>query len=228
MSQSCHIVNKEHERKGDTYINNCTSLSFLHDIPFEFNSKYRIIIVSNIDISEYGNTNKICDILSKSIDFTLENKVLLEALEDLKCSSCISTNILFLNNPSSSLHRSLLPTIDHVSSIDTSIPLKPISSHSSSVCSPSVRDIYCPFSNQQEYYIPMSINSSKLSSNSVKQSNNLFNNYSSTYKNDLIAIFDEVLTFDNPFHDAELKSLNGIDELNNLYSGIGLANTNQR
>ncbi|CAF3966619.1 unnamed protein product [Rotaria sordida] len=75
MSQSCHIVNKEHERKGDTYINNCTSLSFLHDIPFEFNSKYRIIIVfglkSNIDISEYGNTNKICDILSKSVIYFL-------------------------------------------------------------------------------------------------------------------------------------------------------------
>ena len=103
-------------------ISNGISLSlqaFVDDIPFEFNPKYRsIVIVSyqrrkeenvfaicfslqpNVDIPEY-DTTRIRDILSKpvsstekhvrgnasfsvQIDFTLENKVLLEALEDLQ------------------------------------------------------------------------------------------------------------------------------------------------
>ncbi|CAF2766795.1 unnamed protein product [Rotaria sp. Silwood2] len=172
-------------------IKNNTSLSlqsFVNDIPFEFNSKYRTIIVVNI--------------LREQTSSSITNTVNCQ----LSDSSCVSTNILSVNHPSSSSHRSLLSKIDHKSVIDTFIPLKIVSSHSSSFCLTSVRDIYWSSNNQQEYNIPMSINSSKLSSNPVKQSNNSFNNCNSIYKNDLAAIFDESLTFDDSFHDAELKS----------------------
>ncbi|CAF4210197.1 unnamed protein product [Rotaria sp. Silwood2] len=195
-------------------IKNNTSLSlqsFVNDIPFEFNSKYRTIIVSNRDIPEYDNTSKIHDILSKlkTKFYILREQTSSSITNTANCqlsdSSCVSTNILSVNHPSSSSHRSLLSKIDHKSVIDTFIPLKIVSSYSSSFCLTSVRDIYWSYNNQQEYNIPMSINSSKLSSNPVKQSNNSFNNCNSIYKNDLAAIFDESLTFDDSFHDAELK-----------------------
>jgi hypothetical protein len=108
--------------------------------------------------------------------------------------------------------------------------------HSTSFHLPSVRDIYWPSSNQQEYIIPTactstiltSINSSQLSSNSVKQKNHSLINCNSTHANDLAAAFDGTMTSDDPFNDAELKSLNDIAELNHLYSAIGSANTIRR
>jgi len=94
--------------------------------------------------------------------------------------------------------------------IDTSIPVKslPRSYHF-----PSVRDIYWPSSNQQEFHIPILNNSSQLSSH---------------YPNDLADTFDERFTSDDPFNDAELESLNNIKELNHLYSSIGSDNTIRR
>jgi len=109
--------------------------------------------------------------------------------------------------------------------IDTSIPVKslPLSYHF-----PSVRDIYWPSSNQQEFHIPILNHSSQLSSHSIKQTHQSFNNSNSIYPNDLADTFDGRLTSDDPFNDAELKSLNTLKELNHLYSSIGSDNTIRR
>jgi hypothetical protein len=109
---------------------------------------------------------------------------------------------------------------------------------------PSVRDIYWPTGNQQQYTVPVSIPSTTLttntlnlptpihstssSPNSVKQNNRSFNNCDSIAANDLAATFDGSLDSNDPFHDAELKSLNDVAELRHLYSAIGSANTVRR
>lgn len=108
---------------------------------------------------------------------------------------------------------------------------------------PSVRDIYWPTSNQQQYTIPASvpsmltsntlslptpIHSTNSSPNSVKENNRSFNNCDSIAANDLAATFDGNLGSDDPFHAAELNSLNDVAELRHLYSAIGSANTIRR
>ena len=108
---------------------------------------------------------------------------------------------------------------------------------------PSVRDIYWPTNNQQEYVVPVSnpamitsntlnlptpIHSTNSSPNSIKQNNLSFNNCDSIVNNDLAATFDGTLGSDDPFNDAELKSLNDVTELRHLYSAIGSANTIRR
>jgi hypothetical protein len=126
----------------------------------------------------------------------------------------------------------------------TPVPLPPtMPSISPSYRLPSVRDIYWPTGNQQNYDVPVStpsinltsnilnlptpIHSTNSSPNSVKQNNNRsFNNCDSIAANDLAATFDG--TSDDPFHDAELKSLNDATELRHLYSAIGSANTVRR
>jgi hypothetical protein len=89
-------------------------------------------IKSDIDIPDYDR-NKLHNILSKSvIDFTLENKVLMDALEDLKRKKQqIQSDTLSSVNP---------PT-------DTSIPVNNVLP-SSSFRLPSVRDIYWPSINK--------------------------------------------------------------------------------
>jgi hypothetical protein len=267
-------------------INNAASLSsqsFVDDIPFEFNPKYRTIIVSNIDIPEY-DTTKIRDILSRSVDFTLENKVLLEALGDLQrkkkeieadtlhqqvsaSSATVNTNGPTINSvsivsntlPENVPYSITLPPpppppppLTHLPNsqptvhlpIPTSIfpvtpaPAKPTISPSYRL--PSVRDIYWPTGNQQQYVVPPStlttnmlnlptpIHSTNSSPNSVKQTNRSFNNCDSTAANDLAATFDGTLGSNDPFHDAELQSLNDATELRHLYSAIGSANTVRR
>jgi hypothetical protein len=92
MNQSSNLVNKYDERERDSSasfdenmhsMSNWASLqSYVDDIPFEFNPKYRTIIIvsyffyqryllyffikSNIDIPEY-DTSQIRDILSKPV-----------------------------------------------------------------------------------------------------------------------------------------------------------------
>jgi hypothetical protein len=94
MNQSSNLVNKYDERERDSSasfdenlhsMNNGASLqSYVDDIPFEFNPKYRTIIIvsyflyqrylllffikSDIDIPEY-DTSQIRDILSKPVIF---------------------------------------------------------------------------------------------------------------------------------------------------------------
>lgn len=102
------------------------------------------------------------------------------------------------------------------------MPVNDSSSSSSSACFPSVRDIKWPSNDSQECNLPLLLNA-------VKQSNQASNNTNSTpYINDLAATFDETLTSNDPFNDAELKSLNDAVELNHLYSSMGLANTIRR
>jgi len=60
-----------------------TLQTLLDDVPFQFNPKYLPVIVPNIDIPEY-DTTKIRQLLARPIDLTLENKVLVDALEDLQ------------------------------------------------------------------------------------------------------------------------------------------------
>ena len=108
---------------------------------------------------------------------------------------------------------------------------------------PSVRDIYWPTGNQQQYTVPVSgpsmltsntlslptpIHSTNSSPNSARENNRSFNNCDSIVANDLAATFDGNLGSDDPFHDAELKSLNDVAELRHLYSAIGSANTIRR
>lgn len=108
---------------------------------------------------------------------------------------------------------------------------------------PSVRDIYWPTGSQQQYTVPVSgppmlptntlslptpIHSTNSSPNSVKENNRSFNNCDSVVVNDLAATFDGNLGSDDPFHEAELKSLNDVAELRHLYSAIGSANTVRR
>ena len=105
---------------------------------------------------------------------------------------------------------------------------------------PSVRDIYWPADSQQHYLVPVSVPSSNTltlptpiystnsSTNSIKSNNQSSNNCDSAAANNLAATFDETLDFDDPFHDAELKSLNDVAELRHLYSTIGSANTVRR
>lgn len=122
-------------------------------------------------------------------------------------------------------------------------PIPTMPSISPSYRLPSVRDIYWPTSNQQQYNVPISvpstlttntlnlptpIHSTNSSPNSIKQNNRSFNNCDSIATNDLAATFDGTLGSDDPFHDAELKSLNDVAELRHLYSAIGSANTVRR
>ena len=87
----------------------------------------------------------------------------------------------------------------------------------------SVRDIYWPSSNLPVPVpvpvlpLPAPMHSSqftRLPSPSINSTNR-----------DLTATFDDRLTSDDPFHDAELRSLNDVIELNHLYSA---ANTIRR
>jgi len=297
MSQSSNRENKQNQigryssisnDENNHSINNGISLSlqsFVDDIPFEFNPKYRTIFVPNVDIPEY-DTTKIRDLVNRPIDFTLENKVLLEALEDLQrkkkeieadtlhqqtaspsttvttnCqttnsvsiqSSTITENVPFpvnlappplthLSNTQPTVH---LPVTTNSFSI-TPVPLPPSTqpSISPSYRLPSVRDIYWPTGNQQQYVVPVSgpstltsntltlptpIHSTNSSPNSIKENNRSFNNCDSVVANDLAATFDGTLGSDDPFHDAELRSLNDAAELRHLYSAIGSANTIRR
>jgi hypothetical protein len=96
----------------------------------------------------------------------------------------------------------------------TSFPIIPVPPHStqpsisSSYHLPSVRDIYWPTGNQQQYVVPISDPSTLTtnmlnlptpihSTNSVKENNRSFNNYDSKAANDLAATFDG--TSDDPF-----------------------------
>ncbi len=106
---------------------------------------------------------------------------------------------------------------DRISPTDISIPVNNILPSRLS----SVHNIYCSSVNQQEYNIPSSQSSS---SHLIKQTNHSFNNSN----HHLAATFDEILTSDDPFHDAELKSLNDVTELNHLYSATESANTIRR
>ncbi|UJR10833.1 hypothetical protein I4U23_015020 [Adineta vaga] len=265
--------------------------SFVEDIPFQFNPKYQTIVVPNVDIPEY-DTSKIRDILSVPIDFTLEKKVLLEALEDVQRkkkeietdtlrqqqqqvsapSTTITTNAQPVNSvpilstthtttiPFSVNH--MLPPLTHLPnnahpSVHIPVPVtsypvtpapipppltnKPIISPSYHL--PSVRDIYYPDANRQPYALPVNappmlpsntlslptpIHSTNSSPNSVKQNNRSYNNCDSVTANDLAATFDGTLGSDDPFHDAELKSLNDATELRHLYTAIASANTVRR
>ncbi|CAF0853114.1 unnamed protein product [Adineta steineri] len=260
--------------------------SFVDDIPFEFNPKYRTITVPNVDIPEY-DTSKIRDILAKPIDFKLENKVLLEALEDVQrkkkeiqadtlrqqvsspptivTTNCPTTNSVSIPSNIHTEHISFpvslvpppLPHIPnshptvHLPVTVTSFPVTPAPpppppnkpSISPSYRLPSVRDIYWPTGNQQNCIIPISvpptitsstlslptpIHSTNSSPNSVKQNNQSFNNCDSVSTNDLTATFDGTLGSNDPFHDAELKSLNDVAELRHLYTAIASANTVRR
>ncbi|CAF3437704.1 unnamed protein product [Rotaria socialis] len=278
--------------------------SMVDDIPFEFNPKYRTIIVPNINIPEY-DTTKIHNILATPIDFTLENKVLLEALEDLQrrkkeieentlrqqvssTSSAVTTNncpttnsvVISPNSRPDNIHFPVTlvpspptlhplthipntqPTVHHLPVAITPFPVTSIlpvpvptppppppvptttkPSVSPTYRLPSVRDIYWPTSNQQSYTVPVSgpsaltsntlclptpIHSTVSSLDSVKQNNQSFNNCDSKAANDLAATFDGTLDSDDPFHDAELKSLNDVAELRHLYLTIGSANTVRR
>ncbi|CAF1417098.1 unnamed protein product [Rotaria sp. Silwood1] len=288
IEKSSTIFNDENNHS----INNGITLSlqsFVDDIPFEFNQKYRTIIVPNINIPEY-DTTKIRNILAKPIDFTLENNVLLEALEDLQrkkkeiqedtlrqqstsvTTNCQTTNSLSIspNTLSENIPFPVtLPSVPplthipnsqptlHIPIPTTSFPVAPVPPPRPPISPslttkpfiapsyrlPSVRDIYWPTGNQQHYIAPISdpstltsttlnlptpIRSTNSSPNSVKPTNQSFNNCDSTAANDLTATFDETLGSDDPFHDAELKSLNDVAELRHLYSAIGSANTVRR
>lgn len=256
--------------------------AFVDDIPFQFNTKYQTIIVPNIDIPEY-DTTKIRDILAESVDFTLENKVLVEALEDLQRKKkeieadtlrqhTASPSTVVTNNPATNSMpilsntnsvnyvplpslNSLLnsqPTVPPLPLISNTFPVTPLPppqvkpSISPSYRLPSVRDIYWPTSNQQQYTIPPVVNppstivttntlslptpihSTNSSPNSVKTTDRSFNNCDPIVTNDLTATFDGTLGSDDPFHDTELKSLNDMAELRHLYSAIGSANTVRR
>jgi len=121
------------------------------------------------------------------------------------------------------------------------IPTKPTISPSYRL--PSVRDIYWPTGNQQQYIVPVNgpstltsntlslptpMHSTNSSPNSIKENNRSFNNCDSIAANDLAATFDGTLGSNDPFNDAELKSLNDVAELRHLYSAIGSANTIRR
>ncbi|CAF0980190.1 unnamed protein product [Adineta ricciae] len=273
-------------------LNNAAALSlqaFVDDIPFQINSKYQTIVVPNIDIPQYA-TSKIRDILAEPIDFTLEKKVLLEALEDVQRkkkeieadtlrqqqisspSTTVTANIQPINSIPVLSHphtttipfpvNYMPPPVPHLSNahppihipvpIQASFPVTPaplpppVSSKPSispSYHLPSVRDIYYPDVNRQAYTVPASvppivpsntlslptpIHSTDSSPNSVKQNNRSFNNCDSAATNDLTATFDGALSSDDPFHDAELKSLNDAAELRHLYTAIATANTIRR
>ncbi|CAF4114608.1 unnamed protein product [Rotaria sp. Silwood2] len=302
MNQSSNSGNKQNQiEKYSTLFNdennhsiyNGTSLSlqsFVDDIPFEFNQKYRTIIVSNINIPEY-DTTKIRNILAKPIDFTLENNVLLEALEDLKrkkkeiqednlrqqatslsavvTTNCQTTSSVSISSNTLSENISFpvtlppVPPLTHIPNTQPTLHIPiPVTSFSVAVAPPprppppttkpsispsyrlpSVRDIYWPTGNQQQYIVPISgpstltsnalnlptpIRSTNSSPSSVTQNNQSFNNCDSIAAMDLTATFDETLGSDDPFHDAELKSLNDVAELRHLYSAIGSANTVRR
>lgn len=143
------------------------------------------------------------------------------------------------------------PTV-HLPVINTSFPITPVPlphpapsmpSISPSYRLPSVRDIYWPTGNQEQYTVPVNgpltftsntlnlptpMHSTNSSPNSVKPNNRSFNNCDSIVANDLTATFDGTLGSDDPFHDAELRSLNDATELRHLYSAIGSANTVRR
>ncbi|CAF0909494.1 unnamed protein product [Rotaria sordida] len=302
MNQSSNSRNKQNQYEkystlfndeNNHSINNGTASSlqsFVDDIPFEFNPKYRTIIVPNINIPEYDIT-KIRNILAKPIDFALENKVLLEALEDLQrkkkeiqddtlrqqstshsaagATNCQTTNSISIS--SNTLTQNIpfpvvlppVPPPTHISNSQstlhlpipvTSFPVTPVPPPpppppttkppiQPSYRLPSVRDIYWPTGNQQQNIVPISgpstltsnalhlptpIRSTNSSPNSVKANNQSFNNCDSAAANDLAATFDGTLSSDDPFHDAELKSLNDVAELRHLYSAIGSANTVRR
>jgi len=290
MSQSFNRGNKPNQiqryssisnDENNHSIDNATALasqSFVDDIPFEFNPKYRTIFVPNIDVPEY-DTTKIRDILAAPIDFALENKVLLEAYEDLKrkkkefeadtlrqqasaSSTTVTTNSVSIPSnihtenisfpvtlapPPTHLPNSH-PTV-HLPVTTPSFPVTPVPpppskpSISPTYRLPSVRDIYWPSGNQQQYVVPVNgpstmvtntlnlptpIHSTNSSPNSVKQNNRSFNNCDSIAANDLAATFDGTLGSNDPFHDAELQSLNDVAELRHLYSAIGSANTIRR
>ncbi len=141
------------------------------------------------------------------------------------------------------------PPLTHLPITPTSFPITPAPpvptkpSISPSYRLPSVRDIYWPTGNQQQYDVPVNgpstltsnilslptpIHSTNSSPNPVKQNNRSFNNCDSIAANDLAATFDGTLGSNDPFHDAELKSLNDAAELRHLYSAIGSANTVRR
>ena len=198
----------------------------------------------------------------------MENRVLVEALEDLQRkkkeieadtlrqqttspSTVITTNSLPISsntNPVNYLPPSSLnpqPTV--VLNTFPVTPQVPPPSISPSYRLPSVRDIYWPTNNQQQYAIPppivnppaslvstntlslpTPIHSTNSSPNSVKPTDRSFNNCDPIVVNDLAATFDGNLGSDDPFHDAELKSLNDMAELRHLYSAVGSANTIRR
>jgi hypothetical protein len=117
---------------------------------------------------------------------------------------------------------------------------------------PSVRDIYWPSASQQQYAVPphqvfastsnppvlpppISISAivnvgstTTMPSNALDGTSQTKHNCHFIDANDLAETFDERLTSDDPFHDAELRSLNDVVELNHLYSAIGTANTIRR
>ena len=145
----------------------------------------------------------------------------------------------------------------HLSSCVTGGPSVPVSSsftlsptsHSNNPSTlpsyrlPSVRDIYWPSTDHHHHvspmvapmsgtsnmlHLPTPIHSSQSSPVSVKQNNRSLNNCDSAAVRDLAATFDERLTSGDPFHDAELRSLNDATELRHLYSTSGSAHTIQR
>ena len=124
----------------------------------------------------------------------------------------------------------------------TALPPRAVPSVSSipSFRLPSVRDVYWPSANAQHYdvpvndrasqpgNIPMPINASQRLGHLVAEKHEAMNHSSVRCHDDLSATFDGTLTSDDPFHNAELQSLNDIDELNHLYSAVGVANTIRR
>ena len=144
------------------------------------------------------------------------------------------------------VHLPMPPTIYPVTPVRPPMPAPPpvaLPTVSPSYRLPSVRDIYWPTGNQQQYTVPVSgppmltsntltlptpIHSTNSSPNSIRENNRSFNNCDSIVANDLAATFDGTLGSDDPFHDAELRSLNDVAELRHLYSAIGSANTIRR
>ena len=153
----------------------------------------------------------------------------------------------FPRHPSASSHLSSSVTSDPSLPVSSSFPLSP-TSHSNNPSTlpsyrlPSVRDIYWPSADHHHHlspmpavsgtsnllHLPTPIHSSQSSPVSVKQNNRSLNNCDSAAVRDLAATFDERLTSDDPFHDAELRSLNDAAELRHLYSTSGPAHTIQR
>lgn len=242
--------------------------SFVDDIPFEFNPKYRTVLVSDIDIDEY-DTRSIRDILNKAIDFALEKHVLLEALNDVQRKKrSIEENIdrqhqpletfptradqigVEENEPSSRASRQPSNSRCRSSSAlsqsaQRHLPASasmaaPSASFVPSFRLPSVRDIYWPCANPHHYEmpvndlssrprnLPMPIHSSQGFRYLVGEKTEGKNPSYNRCPDDLSATFDGTLISDDPFHNAELQSLNDIDELNHLYSAVGVANTDRR
>ena len=146
------------------------------------------------------------------------------------------------------------PTTIPTSIIGASNPVQNLS-HSSSSRFPSVRDIYWPTINHQQYsipfqpqvpgpsnpvtYPPININPSVKTTpvaaslvattmNPIKTVTKSANNSTNISTNDLANTFDGTLTSDDPFHEAELRSLNDVAELNHLYSTMASANAIRR